>query len=69
MDATQTLDHYDPSDVRYTELHQEERRDEDAVRVGEEPTDLLPARGVVLSVAIGAGLWALILTAVWLICR
>ena len=31
--------------------------------------NLLPARGVVLSVAIGAGLWAVILAAGWLIFR
>ena len=44
MDATQTINHYEHSDVRYTNRDLEERRDEDAVRVGEEPTDLLPAR-------------------------
>jgi hypothetical protein len=67
MDATQTINHYEHSDVHYTDPA-DQRRD-DAARLGEEPTDLLPARGVVLSIAIGAGLWALILTAGWLIFR
>jgi hypothetical protein len=68
MDATQTIGHYPHSDVHYAD--QLEQSDERHVeRVGEEATDLLPARGVVFSIAIGAGLWALILGAGWLIFR
>ena len=65
MDATQTINHYEHSDVRFTDPA--ERRDDDASRLGEEQVDLLPARGVLLSVAIGAALWAVILAAGWLI--
>jgi hypothetical protein len=67
MDATQTINHYERSDVRYT--IPAERRDDDAAHLGEEQVDLLPARGVLLSIAIGAGLWAVILAAGWLIFR
>jgi hypothetical protein len=67
MDATQTINHYEHSDVRYTDPA--DRRDDDAAHLGEEQVDLFPARGVLLSVAIGAGLWAVILAAGWLIFR
>jgi hypothetical protein len=43
------------------------RRDDVTAHLGEEQVDLLPARGVLLSIAIGAGLWAVILAAGWLI--
>ena len=45
------------------------RDDAAAAHIGEEQVDLLPARGIALSVAIGAGLWALILAVGWLIFR
>jgi hypothetical protein len=64
MDATQTINHCDH--VPYTDPA--DRRDDDvATHLGEEQVDLLPARGVLLSIAIGAGLWAVILGAGWLI--
>ena len=67
MDATQTINTYRHSDVQYTDPA--DRRDDDATHLGEEQVDLLPARGVMLSIAIGAGLWALILAVGWLIFR
>jgi hypothetical protein len=67
MDATQTINHYEHSDVRYT--IPADRREEDTAHLGEEQVDLLPARGVLLSVVIGAALWAVILAAGWLIFR
>ncbi len=68
MDATHTIHDYGHSDVHY-EAHLPERRAEDAARPGEEPVDLLPARGVLVCLVIGAGLWALILAVGWLILR
>lgn len=67
MDATQTISHYEHSDVRYTDTA--ERRDDDAAHAGEEKIDLLPARGILFSIAVGAGLWALIFAVGWLIFR
>jgi hypothetical protein len=65
MDATQTISHYEH--VHATDPA--ERRDDVAAHEGEEQVDLLPARGVVLSIMIGASLWALILAIGWLIFR
>lgn len=67
MDVTQTISHYEHSDVHYTDPT--ERRDDAVAHQGEERVDLLPARGVVVSIAIGAGLWAVILAVGWLICH
>jgi hypothetical protein len=68
MDATQTINHYEHSDVHYTDSA-DRREDAAAAHMGEEQVDLLPARGIALSVAIGAGLWALLLAVGWLIFR
>ena len=66
MNTTQTIRHY--SDVHYTEPTPA-RRDTDTANLSEEPVDLLPASAMLIAVVIGAGLWALILTAGWLIFR
>jgi len=65
MDATQTISHYEHSDVHYADPT--DRRDDEDAHAGEEQVDLLPSRGIVLSIAIGAGLWAVILAVGWLI--
>src|SRR5689334_8112225 len=65
MDATHTITDYEHSDVLHTDPAN--RRDDEALRAGEEQVDLLPARGIALSLVIGAGLWALILATGWLI--
>jgi hypothetical protein len=65
MDATQTISHYEHSDVHDTDPAN--RRDDPVAHAGEEQIDLLPSRGIVLSIAIGAGLWALIIGVGWLI--
>jgi len=67
MDATQTLlpyrEHADvPADPELA------RRRVEAANDNSED-NLLAARGVLISVVIGAGLWAVILTAGWLIFR
>jgi hypothetical protein len=67
MDATQTL-------LPYSE-HSEVSADPQLARrhaeIAGDPAEdnLLAARGVLISVVIGAGLWAVILTAGWLIFR
>ena len=66
MNATQTIRHY--SDVHYMEPTPE-RRETDPANITEEPVDLLPASGLLIAVVLGAGLWALILTAGYFIFR
>jgi hypothetical protein len=67
MDAIQTLLPYrEHSDVS-ADPELARRRAEVASDASED--NLLAARGVLISVVIGAGLWAVILTAGWLIFR
>jgi hypothetical protein len=71
MDATQNLLRYsEPSDsAHHADAHQDRRRTDVARRSPEEHDDLLPARGVLVSVLIGAGLWAILIGVGWLIFR
>jgi hypothetical protein len=66
MDATQTLSYREHSDVT-ADPELARRHAEVASDASED--NLLAARGVLISVVIGAGLWAVILTAGWLIFR
>lgn len=69
MNATHTLlpgsvhsdvSHADPHDRRKTDTANHVRDDQD---------NLLPARGVLISVVLGGGLWAVLLAVGWLIFR
>jgi hypothetical protein len=65
MDATQTISHYEHSDVQYPT--QPDRRDADAQSATLEPVDLVPPRAILIAVVMGAALWGLIIGAGWLI--
>lgn len=67
MDATHTISDYDHTALPL-EAPLPERRVENA-RADEEPIDLLPARGILVAVLIGAAMWAVILAVGWLIFR
>jgi hypothetical protein len=71
MDASHTIhpSYTEHADVAHADPNQGRRRTDAARHASEEQDDLLPARGVAVSVLIGAGLWAIILTAGWLIFR
>ena len=67
MDATQTLLPYSEHSEVSADPQLARRRAEIAGDPSED--NLLPARSVLIAVAIGAGLWTVILTAGWLIFR
>lgn len=64
--TTHSLNPYEHSDV-HASMDQTERRQPSGPDA--EPEDLLPARGVVLSVIIGLAMWGLIFLGGWLIFR
>ena len=68
MDAIQSLLRYsEHSDASHADPQQDRRRTDVARRSPEDHDDLLPARGVLVSVVIGAGLWAVLIAAGWFI--
>jgi len=69
MDATHSLHYREHSNVSHANPVPSRRRIDADRDLPERHDDLLPARSVVIAVAIGAGLWAVILTAGWLIFR
>jgi hypothetical protein len=70
MDATQSLLRYsEQSDVSQADPNQGRRRTDSGRLPPEEQDDLLPARGVLVSVVIGAGMWAILIGVGWLIFR
>lgn len=70
MNATQTIIPCgDPTDEAHADANHHRRRTDSARQRLDEQDNLLSARSVLISVVIGAALWAVILTAGWLIFR
>jgi hypothetical protein len=71
MDATQSLIRYSEhsDDASRADPNQGRRRADSGRLPPEEQDDLLPARGVLVSVVIGVGMWAILIGIGWLIFR
>lgn len=66
MDATHTLE---PTAVSHAEPLPARRRTDAGNHLSDQQDDLLSASSVLISVVIGAGLWAVLIMAGWLIFR